>query len=278
MSDITLARTFLFVPGDRPDRFGKAAASEADIVILDLEDAVAADRKLEAREHVRAWLDQRHKAVVRVNAADTPWHADDIGMVAGSPGAVAVMVPKAEDPGRIESLSRSLPAGMGIVPLIETATGLLGATAICALGSVARPAFGSVDLAAQLGVDHNAHHALHHMRSALVLAAAAAGCGAPVDGVTTSLADDSRLLADLEHAIALGFTAKLCIHPRQVAIANQRLTPSEADVEWAQQVIAAAQDGAVTVRDGQMIDRPVVLRAQAVVARASSTRQEGQAF
>lgn len=270
MRDIALARTFLFVPSDRPDRFGKAAASGADIVILDLEDAVAANRKREAREHGRAWLGQHHEAVVRVNAADTPWHADDIDMVAGSPGAIAVMVPKAEDPGRIESLSRRLPAGTGIVPLIETAAGLLGATAICALESVVRPAFGSVDLAAQLGVDHNAHHALHHMRSALVLAAAAAGCSAPADGVTTSLADDSRLHADLEHAIALGFTAKLCIHPRQVAIANQLLTPSEADLEWARQVIAAAQYGAVTVRDGQMIDRPVVLRAQAILARASS--------
>jgi citrate lyase subunit beta / citryl-CoA lyase len=278
MRDLALARTFLFVPGDRPDRFGKAAGCGADIVILDLEDAVAADRKHEAREHVRAWLDQRHEAVVRVNAADTPWHAGDIDMVAGSPGAIAVMVPKAEDPRRIESLSRRLPAGTGTVPLIETAAGLLGATAICALGPVVRPAFGSVDLAAQLGVDHNAHHALHHMRSALVLAAAAAGCGAPVDGVTTSLADDSRLHADLEHAIALGFTAKLCIHPRQVAIANQRLTPSAADVEWARQVIAAAQDGAVTVRDGQMIDRPVILRAQAILARASSAIQEGQAL
>lgn len=269
MSDVALARTFLFVPGDRPDRFGKAAVSGADIVILDLEDAVAEDRKHDAREHVRAWLDQRHEAMVRINAGDSPWHASDVDMIAGSPGVIGVMVPKADDPGRIQSLSRRLPAGTGIVPLVETAAGLLGAHAICALRPVARPAFGSVDLAAQLGVDHTAHAALQHMRSALVLAAAAAGCGAPVDGVTTSLGDDSRLHADLEHAISLGFTAKLCVHPRQVALANQRLTPSEADVEWARQVIAAAQDGAITVREGQMIDRPVVLRAQAVLARAS---------
>jgi citrate lyase subunit beta/citryl-CoA lyase len=266
-----------FVPGDRPDRFGKATASRAEIVILDLEDAVAADRKHKAREHIRAWLDQVHEAVVRINGADAPWHSDDIDMVAGSPDAIGVMVPKAEDPERIQSLSRRLPAGTGIVPLIETAAGLLGATAICALRPVVRPAFASVDLVAQLGVDHKAHPALHYMHSALVLAAAAAGCGAPVDGVTTSLADDSRLHTDLDHAITLGFTAKLCIHPRQVAIANQRLAPSEADIEWARQVIAAAQDGAVTVCDGQMIDRPVVLRAQAVVARACSATREEQA-
>jgi citrate lyase subunit beta / citryl-CoA lyase len=267
--DVAVARTFLFVPGDRPDRFGKAAASEADIVILDLEDAVSPDRKREAREHVRGWLDLRHQAVVRVNGADTPWHADDIRMVAGCSGAViAVMVPKAEDPGHLESVPRHLPAGTGIIPLIETAAGIMHAAAICALASVVRPAFGNVDLAAQLGVDHQAHDALRHARSALVLAAAATGCAAPVDGVTTSLADDSRLRADLEHAAGLGFTGKLCIHPRQVAVANHYLTPSDADIKWARQIVATAQDGSVAARDGQMIDRPVVLRAQAVIRRS----------
>jgi citrate lyase subunit beta/citryl-CoA lyase len=120
------ARTFLFAPGDRPERSAKAAASGADVVILDLEDAVAPDAKATAREHVRAWLGQRHPAVIRINAADTPWHDDDVAMITSCPGAVAaVMVPKAEDPGRLESLSRDLPAGTGIIPLIETAIGVI---------------------------------------------------------------------------------------------------------------------------------------------------------
>jgi len=268
--DIFSARTFLFVPGDRPDRFHKAAASGADVVVLDLEDAVAPARKDEARERVRAWLDAGHPSAVRLNAVGAPWHADDIAMITGyHRAAPVVMIPKAEEPEELESLSRTLPAGTRIIPLIETAAGITRAALLCAVAKVVRPAFGSVDLAAQLGVDYASHDALRYSRSALVLAAAAAGCAGPIDGVTTSLADESSLRADLEHAIALGFTAKLCIHPRQVAVANHRLTPSHTDVEWAAQVVAAAGDGSVTVLDGQMIDRPVLARARAILARAS---------
>jgi citrate lyase subunit beta / citryl-CoA lyase len=276
ITDITPARTFLFVPGDRPDRFAKAAACGADAVVLDLEDAVAPRAKPGAREHVRDWLGQGNQAVVRINAGDTAWYADDVAMIAALPGTVtAVMVPKAEEPGRLEALSHGLPCG--IIPLIESAAGVLGAAAVCAAAGVIRPAFGSIDLAAQLGVDHQARDALRHARSALALAAAASGRAAPVDGVTTSLADDSRLRADLEHAVMLGFTGKMCIHPRQVGVANKYLSPSAAEVAWARQVIAAAAGGSVTVRDGQMIDRPVVLRAQAIAARAARFGQEGQA-
>jgi citrate lyase subunit beta / citryl-CoA lyase len=274
--DISAARTFLFVPGDRPDRFGKAAAAGADVIVLDLEDGVLPDRKQEAREHAHGWLRQRNQAVVRINAEGTPWHADDADMTARNLGAVlAVMVPKAEDPERLAALSQRLPAETPLVPLLETANGIAYAQAICATAGVVRPAFGSVDLAAQLGVDHRSHGALQHARSALVLAAAASELAAPVDGVTTNLADDSSLRTDLEHAVMLGFTGKLCIHPRQVAVANELLSPSAADVEWARQVITAAKGSSVTVQGGHMVDRPVLLRAQAVLARAFRLAQEG---
>jgi citrate lyase subunit beta / citryl-CoA lyase len=154
---------------------------------------------------------------------------------------------------------------------------VLQAAAVCAVEGVIRPAFGSIDLSAQLGIDHQARDALRHARSALVLAAAAKGRAAPVDGVTTSLADGQRLCADLEHAAALGFTGKLCVHPSQVGPANEYLSPSAADVAWARQVIAAAEDGPVTVTDGQMIDRPVVLRARGILALASLCVREGPA-
>jgi citrate lyase subunit beta/citryl-CoA lyase len=268
--NVAAARTFLFVPGDRPDRFSKAADSGADVVILDLEDAVAADRKREARDHVRAWLSEGNRAAVRVNSDGTSWYADDVAMIADCSGSLAaVMVPKAECPERLATLSEALPAGTGIIPLIETAVGVLHAPGVCAAASVVRPAFGSVDLAAQLGVDHRAHAAFQHARSSLVLAAAAAGCAAPIDGVTTGIADEDSLRADLVHATALGFTGKLCIHPRQVAPANEFLIPSGAELEWARQVVAAGQSGSATAHDGQMIDRPVVLRAEAILARAS---------
>jgi citrate lyase subunit beta / citryl-CoA lyase len=275
--DVAVARTFLFVPGDRPERFAKALAAGADAVVLDLEDAVAPAAKPGAREHVARWLAQGHQAVVRINAAGTPWHAGDVAMICTRSGAVpALMVPKAEDPGELTALSRALPAGPGIIPLIESAAGVLRAAAVCAVPGVIRPAFGSVDLAAQLGVSHDDPDALWQARSALVLAAAS-GCAAPVDGVTTSIADDQRLRADLERAVRLGFTGKLCIHPSQVGVANGYLSPSASAVTWARQIIAAAGDGSVTVLDGQMVDRPVVLRAQAILARASHSAASQQA-
>ncbi|MBP2329263.1 citrate lyase subunit beta/citryl-CoA lyase [Kibdelosporangium banguiense] len=264
---IATARTFLFVPGNRPDRFAKAAASVADVMILDLEDAVASGDKDEARDHVRAWLAEGHQAVVRINAPGTPWHDDDID-AAGGP-AHAIMVPKAEDRTQLDAISRRVSGG--IIPLIETALGIVQAAAICAAPSVVRPAFGSIDLAAQLGVDHQSHEALHHARSSVVLAAAATGRAAPIDGVTTAIDDEARLRTDLDHAIRLGFTGKLCVHPRQLNAANQRLTPSHQRVEWAHAVIDAAAGGAVTVHNGHMIDRPVVLRAQAILAAAKQT-------
>lgn len=265
--DVVAARSMLFVPGHRPDRFAKAAASGADAVILDLEDAVAADQKVEAREHVRRWLDDGHPAVVRINAAGTPWHDEDVAMVATRAGAV--IVPKAEDPAVLGAIA--LRVSGAIVPLIETAAGILGAAAVCRVPSVSRPAFGAVDLSVQLGVDHRSYEALRHARSTIVLAAAAAGCAPPMDSVTTTLDDDEVLAADLREALALGFTGKLCVHPRQVDVANRAFAPPAEDVDWARGVLDAATDGSVMVYKGQMIDRPVLVRAKAILARVVTT-------
>lgn len=265
MSVIANARSFLFVPGHRPDRFAKAAASGCDLVVLDLEDAVGEDSKAEAREHVRSWLAGGNRAVVRINGAGTPWFEDDLDAVAGQ--AAAVMVPKAEDGARLDTIASRLPSDGGLIPLIETALGVTRAVEVCAADSVVRPAFGSIDLAAQIGVDHRSQAALRHARSAVVLAAAATGRGAPIDGVTTALDDADALRADLDHAIELGFTGKLCIHPRQVAPVNEAFIPTEAEVRWAQEILATVRDGSVAVHNGQMVDRPVILRAQAILAR-----------
>jgi citrate lyase subunit beta / citryl-CoA lyase len=186
------------------------------------------------------------------------------------------MVPKAEDPVQLEALKLHLPADTGVIPLIETAAGVTRAPDGCTVTGVVGPLLGSLDLAAQLEVDHRIRYALRHARSALVLAAAASRCAAPIDGVTTSLTDDSQLRADLNHAVTFGFTGKLCIHPCHVAIANQRLPPSDTDLIWARDVIAAAQDRSVTAYDGHMIDPPVVLWAQAAISRARPAI-EGQA-
>jgi citrate lyase subunit beta/citryl-CoA lyase len=270
---LATARTLLFVPGDRPDRFRKAAASGADAVVLDLEDAVAPDRKDEARGHVAAWLEAGHDAVVRINAVGTLWHGADIEALVDILGghAHAVMLSKTEHPGQVTAVLGSLPAGSYMIPLIETAAGVLGARAICEARGVVRPAFGHIDLAAQLGVSPDARAALVTARSTLVLAAAAADCAPPLDGVTTSIGDQALLLADIWHAVELGFTGKLCIHPSQVAAVHAALVPTAAELAWAREVLAVSGDGSAVAHNGQMIDRPVLLRAQRLVELAKRT-------
>lgn len=261
---VSSARSLLFVPGHRPDRFGKAEASDAGLVVLDLEDAVGPDDKDQARESIRRWLDEGGEAVVRINGVGTPWYEDDVRMVRGR--AAAIMVPKAEHRADLDELANS--AGNPVlIPLIETAVGVEQAAQVCRATGVARPAFGSIDLAAQLGVDANSHDALRYARSAVVLAAAAAGCTPPIDGVTTALTDPQALRADIAHAVALGFTAKLCIHPSQVDAVNREFLPSEDEISWARATLGAVSAGAVTVHAGHMIDRPVLLRAESILAR-----------
>lgn len=266
---LVVATSLLFVPGHRPDRFAKAAAAGAGAIILDLEDAVAPDAKDEAREQVTAWLAKENEgvAVVRVNAPDTQWYDDDIEAVAALPG-IAVMLPKAESAQDVHDLVDALGEFAMILPLIETGAGVLSAREILAVRGVLRAAFGSIDLSAQLGVDPTDAQALLFARSRLVLASAAAGVAGPLDGVNTDIADDDALARDTRYAGSLGFAGKLCIHPRQLETVHAAFRPSEEELAWARKVVDAAGDGAVTVLDGKMIDKPVVDRATRILARA----------
>jgi len=255
------ARSLLFVPGSRPDRFAKAAASGADLVIIDLEDAVAPQDKEEARENAAAWLARGNAAVVRINAPGTPWHDADLSAAAAA--LAPVMVPKAEDAAVFSDLARRA-ADCPLIPLIETATGVERAAEICAVPGTVRAAFGNVDLAGQLGVAPDDHIALGYARSRLVSASAAAGIAAPIDGVTTAIRDADALAADLAHARRLGFTAKLCVHPGQVEQVGVAFAPTEEERRWARAVLDAQQSLAVV--DGQMVDRPVIERARRILA------------
>ena len=256
---LVTARTLLFVPGHRPDRFAKAAGSGADVIILDLEDAVAPRYKQQARDNVAHYLEKAGPVIVRVNAAGTPWHDADLAMLGER--TCAVMLPKAEEPHLVERLTARLRRGTSIVPLLETAAGVLRAPALCACRGVVRAAFGSLDLAAQLDVDPADHDALRHARSVIVLASAASGLPGPIDGVTTTVTDDRAVRADAEHGRRLGFAAKMCVHPTQLAPVRAVFSPSPKQQEWARAVLAAA-DGSASVLDGQMIDQPVVVRAR----------------
>ncbi|WP_236791863.1 CoA ester lyase [Amycolatopsis sp. GM8] len=266
------AATLLFVPGDRPERFARAAAAGADLVVLDLEDAVAPDRKDAARQHVAEWLAGGHECAVRINAAGTEWYRRDVAAVA-APGR-AVMLPKAEDLVVLHELAAALGETGCVLALIETARGVMDARDIAAVPGVRRLAFGSFDFAAQLGVAPADRAALGPARGALVLASAAAGLAGPIDGVTNDLHDGDLLTDDVSHARQLGFTGKLCVHPKQVPVAAAALRPKDAEVGWAQTVLdAVSADGVVAV-NGQMIDKPALARACRILRQA--TERSGQ--
>ena len=266
----TPPRSYLFVPGNRPERFEKALGSGADAVIVDLEDAVPPEGKAEARAAVARWLAPQRPVLIRINGADTPWFAEDLALCAQA-GVAGVMVPKAE---RVADLQRiaTVAAGGAVLPLIETAAGFENLRAVAGAESVQRLVFGSIDFQLDLGILDDE---LTAFRSQLVLVSRIANLVAPVDGVCTAIDDTEQLQRDTTRARRLGFGAKLCIHPRQVETVNQGFVPSEAELAWARRVLAAAAQarGAAVALDGKMIDRPVILRAQAIVDEAEARLQ-----
>ncbi|HMC14297.1 MAG TPA: CoA ester lyase [Albitalea sp.] len=269
---MTTPRSYLFVPGNRPERFDKALASGADAVVLDLEDAVSSEDKQRARDLVGqrlldAPVGDRARLVVRINDESTPWFDDDVQM-AQRTGALQVMLPKAERVATALKLRSACP-GIAVLALIETARGVLAAESLASTEGVHRLVFGTIDFALDLdlsgdpiGLDHAASH--------LALASRAAGLAPPVAGVTPEIDDDTRLLADLARARAHGFGAKLCIHPKQVAAVHAALQPSAAELDWARRVIAAAAGTQDAVQvDGRMVDKPVLQRAHILLQRAA---------
>jgi len=267
---VTGARSLLFVPGDRPDLFAKASATAADLVIIDLEDAVAASAKETALECALEWLASGHDALVRVNAPGTTWHSGELAALAAT--RATVMIPKAESASALAAAHAVV--GARIVALVETASGLREADQVCSAPGVVRIALGNVDLAVELGVDSSSHRALAYARGRLVAASAAAGLAPPIDGVTTAFDSPEVLSADLEVTRELGFGGKLCIHPRQVDPVNIALSPTPEELSWAHRVVAAGSDTAVGVLDGAMVDAPVVARARQLIARGSAARDE----
>jgi citrate lyase subunit beta/citryl-CoA lyase len=274
LDPVAVARSVLFVPATRPERFDKALGSGAGLVAVDLEDAVPADDKEQARAAVVEWATSRSLAdrlVVRVNAVGTPWHDDDVAALA-SIGPAGLVLPKAEPAAAAAVTSAT---DLPVIALVETAAGVLDARATAATPGVVRLALGSFDLAAELGIDPADAGALTLTRQTLVLVSAAADLPGPVDGVHAAIgADaDAGLRQELEHARRLGFTGKLCIHPTQVAATEELLAPTTEDVAWARRVVAAAVDG-VGVVDGKMVDPPVITRARRLMA---SVRTRGDA-
>jgi citrate lyase subunit beta/citryl-CoA lyase len=267
------ARSYLFVPGNRPERFAKALASGADAIVLDLEDAVADEVKPAARDAIARWSAQageaeRSRVVVRVNEAASPWFADDLRLVREA-RVPAVMLPKAEAADPIRAVRADAP-DVAVLPLIETARGLAHCRLVAAATGVVRLVFGTLDFALDLDLDIAADsEPLADAAARLVLASRLSERLPPVAGVTPQVDDEARLLADLRWARRRGFGAKLCIHPKQVAPLHAALAPDAEAIAWARRVVAAdaASPGAAKL-DGRMVDRPVVLQAQRTLHRA----------
>jgi citrate lyase subunit beta/citryl-CoA lyase len=261
-------RSYLFVPGNRPDRFAKAAASGVDVVVIDLEDAVPADEKRIARAALSEWLAVNDTPiVVRVNDVNSEWFRDDIALCR-APAVKAVMLPKTE---RIDDIFLCEFAGKptDILPMIETAQGFRNVVAIAQHRLTTRLVFGNVDFQLDLGIDGDDEQLLY-FRSQIVLASRIGNLLPPVDGVSITLDDTAQIERDTLRAKRLGFGAKLCIHPKQIAAVNAAFVPGAKDVEWAQKVVAAAaaSHGAAVAVDGRMVDRPVILKAQEILAES----------
>ena len=265
--------TYLFVPGNRPERFAKALASHADRVILDLEDAVSPQDKASARASIGSWLASaepasRARVLVRINDALSPWHADDLRWLAGLPVA-EVMLAKAETAEQIAEVRTHMSDHARVMPLVETVRGVMALPALTAAAGVSRLAFGAIDY--QLDLDlPGPGLALDMAAVAIAMASRAADLPSPVAGVTTEI-DATRVQVDLLHARSLGFGAKLCVHPLQVVAVQEGMRPDAQTLAWARRVDSAwrsAEDpGAIQV-DGRMVDKPVALRAQRILALA----------
>ncbi len=252
----------LFVPGNRPDRFAKAAASGADGVIVDLEDAVAASDKDAARATIAA-SPLPANAAVRINAHGTHWHEDDV-LAVRKLAIGSVMLPKAESSAQIRKLKTAL-GELPIIALIESAAGLANVREIATAAD--RLAFGYIDYSADLGCSME-KHALLQARLEIVLASRLGNLVAALEGVTPSFDDAKEIEDDARYAASLGFGGKLCIHSKQIAPVLAGMRPAQSQIDWALR-IANSGDGAAAV-DGMMVDAPVRLRAARILAAAKA--------
>ena len=268
-----LPLTYLFVPGNRADRFDKAVASQAGAVIVDLEDAVAPEDKAAARASFASWYGTcgaaADRILVRINDDSTPWHDADIALVAET-GVRGAILPKAESPRQIDRVASALGASGFVIPLVETARGVADVDMLAGAARVQRIAFGTLDYALDLDLTGD-ERGFIYPACRIAVASRAAAIAPPIAGVTSAISDEAQLLADLNFARACGFGAKLCIHPKQVPIVHAALAPSEEALEWARRVMAAdaAAAGAAVQLDGRMVDVPVVQQARRTLARDS---------
>ncbi len=274
LADLTpewLARSALYVPGDATDKLARALERGADEVIVDLEDAVAPADKDSARENVRVWLHDLPVLAglgvwVRVNSGAL--RETDVRAVAGAPALTGIMVAKAETPEELVELDRlltSLGSSAAVVPLLESASAILRASEIARAPRVQRLQIGEADLRADLGITPGPdERELLFTRTQVVVASAAARIAPPIAPVSTNFRDLDAFRASTEALARLGFVGRACIHPAQIAVANEVFTPTQAEVDSARGLLARFEGGsAVGVdADGHFVDEAVLRQAR----------------
>ncbi|MFJ6983526.1 MULTISPECIES: HpcH/HpaI aldolase/citrate lyase family protein [unclassified Streptomyces] len=260
---MTVPLTWLYVPGDRPHVVTKALASGADVVVIDLEDAVAPERKEYARAATAERLaeEQPVPVHVRVNTLDGPAAPADLRAVGALPGVSGLRLPKVTSPGQVTRIADRTPRPL--YALLETALGVEHAYAIAAAHpSLRGVSLGESDLRADLGVREEA--GLDWCRSRVVVAARAAGLAPPPQSVHPDTRDLEGLAASCARGRALGFLGRSAIHPRQLPIIERAYLPTQREIEEAETIVkaAAAEPGAQALPDGRFIDAAVVAAAQ----------------
>jgi citrate lyase subunit beta/citryl-CoA lyase len=279
---LPVMRSKLFVPGSRPELFPKALASGADALSFDLEDSVAMNRKAEARQAVSTFLreraaDQCQTMLVRVNGLASGLFAADVTALAGC-GVDMINVPKVESTDDVRQALDVIPGDIKILANIETPKGLRLAVQIATADArIAGLQLGFIDLFSRCGIDSRETAAKYSIRLAVRLAAAEAGI-AVFDSAFAGVKDLEGFRAEAEAARSLGFSGKSCIHPTQVAIANQVFAPSRDEIARAEEILQAMRQRGqdVFLLDGQMIDKPILERARAVVRLAESLKARAE--
>jgi len=270
------ARSALFVPATQPERIPKALASGADRVVVDLEDAIDPQAKDSAREALCAFLGRHPQARlwVRINDASSAWHENDLSACRQQSSAIAgILLPKAENPAQVRHVAQT---GIAVLPIIESAAGLLNAAAVAGAQGVERLAFGSLDYGLDLQLNPDSPGAatvLDHARVQVLLQSRAAGLAAPLDGVFSSVRDLAGMQQAARRAHDMGFGGMLCIHPDQVALIHAAYAPAQADVTWARSVLRTYREtgAGAFMLEGKMVDAPVIARARTVLERAGET-------
>ena len=255
-----VARTWLLISAARLDAVA-VSGSQADAVVIDLEDAIDASRKGVERERVARFLETGGEAWVRINDRTTPFWADDLDRLRGVPGLLGVVLAKTEEAGHVAETSERLGGETPVVALIESALGIEDARQIATARGTFRLAFGSGDYRRDTGVANN-ELALAYPRSRLVVASRVGGLPGPIDG--PSVVDGVPIVTEQSRsASALGLTGRLCLRETQVAIVNEVMAPSAEEVSWASDFLQEFDACGRVVRDGS--DLPRLGRAERIL-------------